>query len=719
MPGCFLTISGASLTNKNIMKSLLYLLLTVFAAGEPCVAQDRTIDSLRLLLGASKADTSTIKLMADISYYYRNIKPDTGVAYGQRALQLAQKINWKPGMGRSYNCIGLNYFSLTDPTKALQSHQKALETFEQIHDTDGTAWSLKYLSSVHLFILSDYQKASDYLESSLKLFQQINDIRGMAQGFDDLGIVYEIKGENTKSLQFFQQAEKKDEEIGDKRLLATNASHLGILYTDLKEYPKALEYCKKALDYFTSVDFKRGIASALSSIGTIYVSTNKYDEALQYYQKSKEMSDLLGNKFGSAQGLGNMGLAYAGLRKYNEALKCYQQSYDLENTINDKADMAKNLSNIGYIYINAPDTSMNRLGYPGTKRYSIAANTVKQSLQLQKEVGDLYAQRVSLKFLSTIYAKQKDFANAYKTFEDYAAVNDSVYADEKQKQITHKEIEYEFSKKEELLKAEQGKKDALALAEISRQKIIRNYTIASVAIVALFTFFLIVAYNKRKKAKFDRQVSEVEMQAMRLQMNPHFIFNCMHSINKYVMDNEKQLASEFLIRFSKLMRLILENSREKSVPVKADLLTLEMYMQLEALRFKHKFNYSISVDPAIDTEKTLIPPMLLQPFVENAIVHGIQNRAGGLIKINISKEGEMIRCTVEDNGIGRKQAALFKSTTETQKQSLGVKITRERLQIISQLKKVKTAIFMEDLVGTDNSNNGLRVELLLPLETEF
>jgi tetratricopeptide (TPR) repeat protein len=719
MPGCFLTISGASLTNKNIMKSLLYLLLTVFAAGEPCVAQDRTIDSLRLLLGASKADTSTIKLMADISYYYRNIKPDTGVAYGQRALQLAQKINWKPGMGRSYNCIGLNYFSLTDPTKALQSHQKALETFEQIHDTDGTAWSLKYLSSVHLFILSDYQKASDYLERSLKLFQQINDIRGMAQGFDDLGIVYEIKGENTKSLQFFQQAEKKDEEIGDKRLLATNASHLGILYTDLKEYPKALEYCKKALDYFTSVDFKRGIASALSSIGTIYVSTNKYDEALQYYQKSKEMSDLLGNKFGSAQGLGNMGLAYAGLRKYNEALKCYQQSYDLENTINDKADMAKNLSNIGYIYINAPDTSMNRLGYPGTKRYSIAANTVKQSLQLQKEVGDLYAQRVSLKFLSTIYAKQKDFANAYKTFEDYAAVNDSVYADEKQKQITHKEIEYEFSKKEELLKAEQGKKDALALAEISRQKIIRNYTIASVAIVALFTFFLIVAYNKRKKAKFDRQVSEVEMQSLRLQMNPHFIFNCMHSINKYVMDNEKQLASEFLIRFSKLMRLILENSREQSVPVKADLLTLEMYMQLEALRFKQKFDYSISIDPAIDTDKTLIPPMLLQPFVENAIVHGIQNRAGGLIKINISKEGEMIRCTVEDNGIGRQQAAIFKSTTETKKESLGVKITQERLQIISQLKKVKTAIFMEDLKGADNSNNGLRVQLLLPLETEF
>jgi tetratricopeptide (TPR) repeat protein len=701
------------------MKSLLLLLLIIFIARKECAAQEKTIDSLRLLLGTCKADTTTIKVLTDISNYYRNKQPDTGLAYGKRALELAEKIKWQPGIAVSYMRMGSNYVMLSDANKALEVDQKAHALYEKLHDSSGVGRSLNSIGSVYLFILSDYQKALGYLERSLKVLEPINDKSGVAMDLDNLGIAYEIMGDNEKSLQYFQQAERKNEELGDKAAMATNSNHLAILYTDLKEYPKALDYCKKALDLFTATDNKVGVANALNSIGTIYMSTNKYHEALPYYQNAVNIDEQIGRKLGSAQVLANIGLVYAGLRNYREALKFYQRSFDLEKELGDKSDMASNLSNMSYIYINAPDSFMNRLGYPGTKRYSIAAKTVQQSLKLTREIGDLYTQRFSLKFLSTIYANEQDYADAYETYKQYVLVNDSIYTDEKQKQITHKELEYEYTTKEQLLKAKQDKKNALAAAEINRQKIIRNYSIAGVAVIALFSFFMIVAYNKRKKAKFDRQVSEVEMQSLRLQMNPHFIFNCMHSINKYVIDNEKQLASDFLIRFSKLMRLILENSRKNLIPVKSDLLTLELYMQLEALRFKHKFNYSITVDPAIDTEKTLIPPMLLQPFVENSIVHGIQNRAGGRIKINISNEGLMIRCTVQDNGIGRKQAALFKSTKETKKESLGLKITQERLQIISQLKKVKTAIFMEDLTCTETGQSGFRVDVLLPLETEF
>jgi tetratricopeptide (TPR) repeat protein len=553
----------------------------------------------------------------------------------------------------------------------------------------------------------------------LKQFEQTNDKKGLAMDLDNLGIVYETLGDNNLALKYFQDAEKKYEELGNKASLATSANHLAILYTDLEDYPKALDYCQKALTFFKEVNNRIGTATTLASVGSIYLSTMQYPKAIQYYEEAAKIYEQLGNTLGLGQCFAGFGVANASLGKFAEALQYDQQSFKLEEAQGYKSGITDLFSNMAAIYVNAPDSMMERLGYGGGKRYVIAERTADSALKLAKEIGDFYIQRSSLKYLSEIYAKKKDFANAYDTYKKYVVANDSILTDEKQKQITHKEFDYEYSKKEELLKAEQDKKNALAAAEINKQKIIRNYSIAGIAVIALFSFFMIVAYNKREKAKFDRQVSEVEMQALRLQMNPHFIFNCMHSINKYVMDNEKQLASEFLIRFSKLMRLILENSREKLIPIASDLLTLELYMQLEALRFKHKFNYSIAVDPAIDTEKTLIPPMLLQPFVENSIVHGIQNRAGGVVKINISKEGEMIRCTVEDNGIGRKQAALFKSTTETKKESLGVKITQERLQIISQLKKVKTAIFMEDLKGTDNSNNGLRVELLLPLETEF
>ena len=167
------------------------------------------------------------------------------------------------------------------------------------------------------------------------------------------------------------------------------------------------------------------------------------------------------------------------------------------------------------------------------------------------------------------------------------------------------------------------------------------------------------------------------------------------------------------------MRLILEHSREQEIPLEKDLQALELYMQLEALRFKNKFSYSIQTDPAIDRENVLIPPMLLQPFVENAIIHGLQNKENGLIKINVVKENDMIKCVVEDNGIGRQDVISFEQEADKKHKSLGIKIISERLNIINQLKKVKAAIHILDLRDSENNPGGLRIELLLPLEQAF
>jgi len=202
-------------------------------------------------------------------------------------------------------------------------------------------------------------------------------------------------------------------------------------------------------------------------------------------------------------------------------------------------------------------------------------------------------------------------------------------------------------------------------------------------------------------------------------MNPHFIFNSLHAINNYVIENDKENASAYLAKFSKLMRLILENSREQEVPIAKDLDALELYMQMERLRFKNKFKYVVETDPEIDKENVLVPPMLLQPFVENAIIHGVQNKESGLIKINVTKQNAMIKCTVEDNGIGRQDIISIDRDGDKKHKSLGLKIIRERLSIINQLKKVKAAINIFDLKDAENKPSGLRVELLLPHEQAF
>ncbi len=241
--------------------------------------------------------------------------------------------------------------------------------------------------------------------------------------------------------------------------------------------------------------------------------------------------------------------------------------------------------------------------------------------------------------------------------------------------------------------------------------------IASVVSLA-FIGLLVWLYNRRKKAGFDNEVMEVEMKALRAQMNPHFISNALHSINKYVMDNDKKNASGYLAKFASLMRLILENSREQEVPLEQDLKALSLYMDMELLRFNHSFTYHMEVDPQIDPENTLVPPMLLQPFAENAILHGMQNKENGVISIQVHKENDMIRFVITDNGSGNKDIA--SGATEGKKhKSLGQKIIKERLNIINRLKKAKATVNIVQLKDADDRPGGMRVELWLPFELAF
>jgi tetratricopeptide (TPR) repeat protein len=268
------------------MKSLLFCLLTLLCIKIDSIAQNRKIDSLQTLLKAAKDDTTKVKAMDLISEYNEDKSPDTGLAVGERALHLSETINWKPGMARSYTCVGRNYVFLSDSANALLNYRKALEIYGQIGDKSGTAWITYYIGSVYLYQLSDYQKALTYLEQSMKLFEQLQEKKGMASTLDKIGLVYETLGDNSRALNSYQQAERLDEEIGNKLGIANCDNNMGLLYDDLTEYPKALEYCQKALKLFDSLGSKQGIAAALGTIGQIYLNSSKYDEALNYLQKA-------------------------------------------------------------------------------------------------------------------------------------------------------------------------------------------------------------------------------------------------------------------------------------------------------------------------------------------------------------------------------------------------------------------------------------------------
>jgi LytS/YehU family sensor histidine kinase len=207
------------------------------------------------------------------------------------------------------------------------------------------------------------------------------------------------------------------------------------------------------------------------------------------------------------------------------------------------------------------------------------------------------------------------------------------------------------------------------------------------------------------------------MKALRAQSNPHFIFNCLNSINRMILSGEADDASRYLTKFSKLIRLILENAEYTTVSLKNELAMLESYIQLEALRFKGKISYKISVDATIEPESIHLPSMVLQPFVENAIWHGLMHKENddkGMIAIVIREEEGRLLCTIEDNGVGREKAKVLREKSILKSKSMGIKITEERLRLLSK-EQLKQWIRITDLKDSLDQVLGTRVDIMVPI----
>jgi len=222
---------------------------------------------------------------------------------------------------------------------------------------------------------------------------------------------------------------------------------------------------------------------------------------------------------------------------------------------------------------------------------------------------------------------------------------------------------------------------------------------------------------KQIETAFEHKIAETEMIALRAQMNPHFIFNCLNSINLYTLENDSQTASEYLTKFSQLIRLVLENSRSEKVTLQKELETLKLYIELEAMRFKDKVQYKINVVPHIDQQYIEIPPLLLQPYVENAIWHGLMHKPeGGNITIDIAQPDEyLLHIEISDDGIGREMAGQHKSKSATRQKSFGLKMTSERLDAINHIYQTKTEVKIVDLADTEGNAAGTKVIIEIPL----
>jgi tetratricopeptide (TPR) repeat protein len=565
------------------------------------------------------------------------------------------------------------------------------------------------LNLANLIIYNNPDSANKHADEAMRIAQKIKWQKGIALSYRQKGYVYYISSDYAQAMDYYLKALKEGKAMQNVFFNATIYNNIANIYADLKDYQRALDYYFKYLLISRNLKSKTDEMNGDINIGDVYTELDSLSLGLTYFNNALQLASETNNKRISAAILNNRGEIYLKKENYTAALSDFQKAISL-------ADETGNL--------NVKATALNSLGkiYLHQNNYQQAEDCSDRALLLAKELGDISWQANALETLSTICQQRKDFARALDTYKQSVVLKDSTLNDAKKQDITRLEMQYHFNEKEAGINAANDKKHALALSEINKQKVIRNASIGIGSILVLAALAGIVVYKRRKdtlekkkEAEFNAKVANTELKALRAQMNPHFIFNSLNSINDYIDKHDTEMATVYTTKFAKLMRMILENSEQKEIPLADDLNALELYMQLESIRMQNKFSYEIHVDENIDKENTLVPPLILQPFVENSIWHGIAKKPGiGKILICIRKKDGNISLTVEDNGIGMNESAINETETNLHpRKSFGMKITRSRIDILNSIKKSNAAITMSQL------EEGTKIEINLPEELAF
>ncbi len=613
----------------------------------------------------------------------------------------------------------------------------------------GIAFSLVNLSRTQLFASKNVPAAEKLLKEAISIGESINNP-------DVLGWAYYVSGDDKKAIGFFQIAGDEDGEAEASNWLCVDLLSAG-------KYEEGFSYCekcevlsKKTRNY--NIQFGYFLREfALYNMGELYKAAGDYETAMNYYQQARKQALLYDIKWGMEIEIGELfcymgqyDSAFSYLKKYTDvdpnnpwaaavlgethlmkkqydtALKIFMQciygeQYRKYNSGNKGALMR------AFLFAGK--------AYAEKKNYLTALKYENDGLRLAQKDNSRPLLIYCYESLSDIYHHLGKNDSAYHYLLKYTTLKDSVLNKQFLFRLNnYKQVAEHEKKQAQLLLL--NKDNQLKTQQLKQEALIRNGLIAGFFGFILIALFILRSLllkrkneklkrdqlenemklqqleNEKKQAAFQQQAVELEMQALRAQMNPHFIFNCLSSINRIILKNESKTASDYLTRFSRLIRLVLINSQKAMIPLEDELQMLRLYLDMERLRFKNSFDYVISFTNEIDAGGILVPPLLLQPFCENAVWHGLMQKEGqGHLTIDLSMQDNILQCIIADDGIGRDKAADLKSKSAEKEKSMGLKITTQRLALLNRDKQVQTFFTIEDIVDENKNVAGTKVIL--------
>ncbi len=605
-------------------------------------------------------------ILAHFAFY--TSKAQNNVAIDSLQILLESTIEDQTRVASIYRTIGINYKSQGKYNKALKYHFIALEINREMGDSLAVARNIMDIGIVRDH-QARYANALDYFFKALKLYEAIASLP--------------------------DEALAKSGKIG----IAKAHGNIGVNYNYQQRYALAIEHFTKSLEIKKQFELQDGIAISYSNLASSHVGLGNYSEARGYYQRSLEIAEKLGNQRGIGINFIKLGEVCIQENEFDEGMKYYLSALEIQEQTGDRKMMSNSLNGIADLFIRQGKTEK-------AIEYLERGLLIAQQLGAKKEIQNGYYG------LSQAYIQMNDYQNAYKFHRQYAEVKDSIFTDESAQKLAEMQALFESEKKEreiEILTKDQKLKDA----EIE----FRNALIIGIILILGLLFLVYNRYKAKQKIALDKQMADIRQKSLIALMNPHFTFNSLQSIQNVVIKRDVLATTAFISKFADLMRMTLEYSQKDTISLSEELIFLELYIGLEALRFEGKFKYSINLDSSIDGDIVEIPPMLIQPFVENSINHGLLHKSSnGTIDINIIRVNSSIVCSVQDDGIGRKKAEELKSKRPKKHHSFGIKLTEERLELLKLGGKAKIGFEIIDLIDGDGESKGTKVEITIPIK---
>lgn len=681
--------------------------------------------------------------------YHLSSSFENAIRYYDSALMFFNKEKQANDIARTYSnkCgIYVRYGSLDS---AIIYNELSKEYAAYCNDNDLIRIYLKRKANIYS-LQGKNQESIDVLKE-LQLFPDIP-MKSKIYNLKDIGANFFDMGMMDSALYYYQHTRELDIYQFPKELI-TLLNNEANVYIFIGDDENSIKCYLEAIQVADSIDYQYGKALIGSNLANLYFNWNKFEDAIAIYKEHilylKENSVLTNLAINYI----NVGISYNSLDQADSSLKylylakeiCIEtDNQALLSTVYHnlgRAQFAKNNDEASIIFYNKALEANKRERIINTQAniyhdmaLSLARNNQNtKALEMADSAKNIYQQIKNSKqsididlTISDILAQTGQYQKAYEKLNTYRIRNDSVFSIEKHKQITELETQYKTAQKESQIQKQHAQiaQNKLQINE-EKNKALTYGMLFTIATILLLLIFIFLLRNKQKhqmiKTELEQQQLDIEGRLLRSQMNPHFIFNSLNSIQSYITSNDTFHAETYLSKFANLMRSILENSRHPFISLEQDLTALRIYIELEHLRFEGQFKYHIKVDENIDLENTYLPPMLLQPYIENAIVHGLVSNSDrqGRLTINIQQlNNESIKCTIEDNGIGREKAREIKLRSVKPYKSIGLQVTKERMEVLNELNKVNFEEKYIDLKDENNKAIGTRVELIIPFEKD-